>query len=618
MYQVARWRYWVVFVVLAVGTLLALPNFFGEEPAIQVTRDDRGQMDEATNERVLEVLKAQNIAYSTSYTEEDRLVVRIPNVDDQIRARDAISDSAPGEYIVALTSASRTPALLRSLGLKPMSLGLDLRGGVHFMYEVDIASAIEQSLQRLAQDVRARFREQRIPYQSVTVRADSVEVLLRPEANASSARKLIQGDDPGVSVTQDEVQGATRFIVGFTPEYVKQRQDLAIEQNVTTLRNRVNELGVSEPFVARQGLDRITVQLPGIQDPNQAIRVLGATATVEFRLVDEANNPYEARDTKRIPLGSKLYTARDGSPVLLKRELIASGDQLTDATTSFTEGTPAVSVTLNARAGASMLKATQENLGRRMAVVYIEKKRLEEGEHCKGTRNGNECTEEEAISVATIQGVFSSRFQITGLSAVEAQELALLLRAGSLATPIFLVEQRTIGPSLGADNIKAGIIAMAVGAVLTFIFLAVYYSAFGMIANIVLICNVVLLVAAMSLLQASLSLPGIAGIVLTIGMAADANVLIYERIREELRNGSSPQASIHAGFDKAFSAIADSNITTLLAGVVLFAFGTGPIKGFAVTLVIGIFTSLFSAIMCSRVFLDMIWGRRKQLTSLPV
>jgi preprotein translocase subunit SecD len=618
MYQVARWRYWVVFVVLAVGTLLALPNFFGEEPAIQVTRDDRGQMDEATNERVLEVLKTQNIAYSTSYIEDGRLVVRIPNVDDQIRARDAIADSAPGQYIVALTSASRTPTVLRSFGLKPMSLGLDLRGGVHFMYEVDIASAIEQSLQRLAQDVRARFREQRIPYQSVTVRSDSVEVLLRPEANAASARKLIQGDDPGISLTQDEVQGAARFIVGFTPEYIKQRQDLAIEQNVTTLRNRVNELGVSEPFVARQGLDRIVVQLPGIQDPNQAIRVLGATATVEFRLVDEANNPYEARDTKRIPLGSKLYTARDGSPVLLKRELIASGDQLTDATTSFTDGTPAVSVTLNARAGASMLKATQENLGRRMSVVYIEKKRLEPGEHCKGTRNGNECTEEEAISVATIQGVFSSRFQITGLSAVEAQELALLLRAGSLATPIFLVEQRTIGPSLGADNIKAGMIAMAVGAVLTFIFLAVYYSAFGMVANIVLICNVVLLVAAMSLLQASLSLPGIAGIVLTIGMAADANVLIYERIREELRNGSSPQASIHAGFDKAFSAIADSNITTLLAGVVLFAFGTGPIKGFAVTLVIGIFTSLFSAIMCSRVFLDMIWGRRKQLTSLPV
>jgi preprotein translocase subunit SecD len=618
MYQVARWRYWVVFIVLAVGTLLALPNFFGDEPAIQVTRDDRGRMDDATNERVLGVLQAQNIGYSSHYLEDGRLVVRIPNVDDQIRARDAISEAAPGEYIVALTSASRTPEFLRWLGLKPMSLGLDLRGGVHFMYEVDIDAAIEQSLQRLAQDVRSRFVSQRIPYQSITVRGNAVEVVLRPEANAASARKLIQADDPGVTVTQDEARGAARFLVSFTPEYIKQRQDLAIEQNLTTLRNRVNELGVSEPIVARQGLDRIVVQLPGVQDPNQAIRVLGATATVEFRLVDEANNPYEARDNRRVPLGSKLYTARDGSPVLLKRELIASGDQLTDATTAFTDGLPAVSVTLNARAGAAMLKATQENLGRRMAVVYIEKKRLDQGEHCAGVRNGNECTEEEAISVATIQGVFSSRFQITGLSAAEAQELALLLRAGSLATPIFLVEQRTIGPSLGADNIKAGMIAMAVGAVLTFIFLAVYYSAFGMVANLVLICNVVLLVAAMSLLQASLSLPGIAGIVLTIGMAADANVLIYERIREELRNGTSPRMAIHAGFDKAFSAIADSQITTLVAGIALFAFGTGPIKGFAVTLVIGIFTSLFSAILCSHVFLDMIWGRRKQLASLPV
>jgi preprotein translocase subunit SecD len=604
--------------VLAVGLLLALPNFFGDEPAIQVTRDDRAAMDAGTQQRVLEILEAQKIPHNTAYLEEDRFVVRFSGVDEQIRARDAIGDAAPGEYIVALTSAPRSPAWLRALGLKPMSLGLDLRGGVHFMYEVDIGAAMEQSLQRLAQDVRARFREERIPYQAVAVRGETVEVRLRPGANAAAARKLIQGDDLGITVTQDEVDGATQFVVGFTPAYVKQRQDLAIEQNVTTLRNRVNELGVSEPIVTRQGLDRIVVQLPGVQDPNQAIRVLGATATVEFRLVDEANNPYEAQASKRIPIGSKLYMTREGTPVLLKRDLIASGDQLTDATSGYSEGTPAVHVTLNARAGASMLKATQENLGRRMAVVYIETKRLEEGEHCDGVRSGTECTEEEAINVATIQGVFSNRFQITGLMAAEAQELALLLRAGSLATPIFLVEQRTVGPSLGQDNIDSGIMALAIGALLTFIFLALYYKAFGMVANLVLICNVALLIAVMSLLQASLSLPGIAGIVLTIGMAADANVLIYERIREELRNGNSPQAAIHAGFDKAFSAIADSNITTLIAGAVLFVFGTGPIKGFAVTLVLGIFTSLFSAILCSRVFIDLIWGHRKRLASLPV
>lgn len=618
MNQVSNWRYWLVGLALAAGLLLALPNFFGEEPAIQVSRDDRAVIDATGQQRIMGFLDAAKIAHNETYIEDDRLVVRFPGVDAQIRARDAIADAAPGEFIVALTSASRSPAWLRSIGLKPMSLGLDLRGGVHFMYEVDVAAAIDQALQRLEQDVRARFREERIPYQSVAVRGQTVEVVLRAGADVNAARKIIQGDDPGIALTQEDSNGAPRLVVSFTPERLKQRQDLAIEQNVTTLRNRVNELGVSEPIVARQGLDRIVVQLPGIQDPNQAIRILGATATVEFRLVDESNNPYEAQASKRIPIGSKLYMTRDGTPVLLKRDLIASGDQLTDATSGFSEGTPAVHVNLDARAGASMLKTTQENLGRRMAVVYVEKKRLEPGEHCDGTRSGTECTEEEAISVATIQGVFSERFQITGLAVTESQELALLLRAGSLATPIFLVEQRTIGPSLGQDNIDAGMMALAIGALLTFIFLAVYYRTFGMVANVVLICNVVLLVALMSLLQASLSLPGIAGIVLTIGMAADANVLIYERIREELRNGNSPQAAIHAGFDKAFSAIADSNITTLIAGLVLFVFGTGPIKGFAVTLVLGIFTSLFSAILCSRVFIDMIWGRRKRLTTLPV
>jgi len=376
---------------------------------------------------------------------------------------------------------------------------------------------------------------------------------------------------------------------------------------------------VSEPIVARQGLDRIVVQLPGIQDPNQAIRVLGATATVEFRLVDEAHDPYEAARTNRAPPGSKLYKRRDNAgPVLLKREVIARGEQLTNATSGFSEGQPAVNVRLDARAGAAMLKTTQENLGRGMAVVYIEKKRVAEGETCNGVRSGNECTEEEAISVATIRGVFSNSFQITGLLVTESQELALLLRAGSLATPIYAVEQRTIGPSLGEDNIRRGFNALLLGSLLTFIFMAVYYRLFGLVACGVLLFNVVLLVALMSLLQASLSLPGIAGIVLTIGMAADANVLIYERIREELRNGNSPQAAIHAGFDKAFSAIADSNITTLIAGIALFAFGTGPIKGFAVTLVLGIITSLFTAILGSRVLIDLIWGHRRKLTSLPV
>jgi preprotein translocase subunit SecD len=512
----------------------------------------------------------------------------------------------------------RTPAFLRGIGLKPMSLGLDLRGGVHFTYEVDVAGAIDQALQRLSQDIRRQLRDERIPYTNVAVEGQQVRVTLRSAGDADRARTLIQGDDQGLTIANETSGEQGLLTIGFTPQRLKERQDLAIEQNITTLRNRVNELGVSEPIVARQGLDRIIVQLPGVQDPEQAVRVLGATATVEFRLVDETNNPYEAETSKRVPIGSKLYRDRTGGPLLLKRDIIATGEQLTDARSGFSEGAPEVNVTLDSRGGAEMLKATRDNVGRRMAVVYIETKHLGEGEACKGSRSGETCVEERVISAATIQDVLSSRFRITGLDAAEAHELALLLRSGALAAPQTIVEQRSIGPSLGADNIERGMKALALGSVLTFIFLAIYYRAFGVVANVVLIINVILLVALMSLLQASLSLPGIAGIVLTIGMAADANVLIYERIREELRNGNSPQAAIHAGFDKAFSAIADSNVTTLIAGVVLFAFGTGPIKGFAVTLVLGIATSLFSAILCSRVIIDLIWGHRRKLATLPV
>jgi len=346
--------------------------------------------------------------------------------------------------------------------------------------------------------------------------------------------------------------------------------------------------------------------------------VLGATATLEFRLVDEQNDPLVVEQTKRPPLGTRLYHDRSGRPVLLKRELIASGEQLSDASSGFSEGEPAVYVTLDARGAAQMLETTRENLGKPMAVLFIEKKRVAEGQPCNGTRVGTECTTEEVISVATIRGVFSSNFQITGVMANEARELALLLRAGSLAAPLYIVEQRTIGPSLGQDNVARGFKALVVGLVGMFIFLAVYYRAFGLVACVVLLSNMVLLIALMSLLQAALSLPGIAGIVLTIGMAADANVLIFERIREELRNGNSPHAAIHAGFDKAFSAIADSNVTTLIAGVVLFTFGTGPVRGFAVTLCLGILTSLFTAILGSRAYIHLIWGRRRKLASLPI
>jgi preprotein translocase subunit SecD len=621
MYQIPAWRYWLVAVTLVVGILLALPNLFGEDPAIQLARDDRAAIDKVGLERVRASLEAQQVLPSSAYLEEGRVILRFAHVDDQIKARDVIESAAPGDYVVALTDVPRTPELLRRIGFRPMSLGLDLRGGVHFMYQVDVQGAIKLAYERLAQDARTQLRNARIPYSQVTEDGTRVNVTLRPGADAAAARTTIQANDPGIVVTESQSGGAepaTVLSVSFTPERLKQRQDFAIEQNITTLRNRVNELGVSEPIVARQGTDRIIVQLPGVSDPNQAVRVLGATATVEFRLVDENNNPYEAETSRRIPIGSKLYRDREGRPLLLKRDLIATGEQLTDATSGFSEGAPEVNVALDARGGQEMMAATRDNVGRRMAVVYIETKSLAEGETCKGTRSGDTCVEEQIISAATIQSVLSSRFRITGLQSTEAHDLALLLRSGALAAPQTIVEQRSIGPSLGQDNIDRGMKALALGAVLTFIFLAVYYRAFGMVANFILVMNVVLLVALMSLLQASLSLPGIAGVVLTIGMAADANVLIYERIREELRNGNSPHSAINAGFDKAFSAIADSNVTTLIAGIVLFAFGTGPIKGFAVTLVLGIATSLFTAVVCSRVVIDLIWGRRRRLATLPV
>ena len=619
MYQIQTWRYWLVGIVVAAALLLALPNLFGEELAIQLTREDRVAMDAAAEQRVLGILATQKVPTTSAYLEEDRLVLRFASADEQIKARDAINEATKGDYIVALTSVPRTPGILRAVGLKPMSLGLDLRGGVYFMYQVDVRGAVDTAVQRLAQDIRTQLRKERIPYTTAVVDGQLVKVALRAGADPAAASTLIRANDPGIVVTNETVDGQTVLRVGFTPQRAKERQDLAIEQNITTLRNRVNELGVSEPIVNRQGVDRIVVQLPGVQDPNQAVRVLGATATVEFRLVDEANNPYEAESSKRVPIGSKLYKETDGRPILLKRDVIATGEQLTDATSRFSEGAPEVGVTLDARGGQEMLEATRNNVGRRMAVVYIETKNLAEGEICKGARSGDVCTEERVINAATIQSVLSSSFRITGLQSGEAHELALLLRSGALAAPQRIVEQRSIGPSLGKDNIVRGLQALAVGAVLTFIFLALYYSWFGMVANVILLMNVVLLTALMTALPgATLSLPGIAGVVLTIGMAADANVLIYERIREELRNGNSPHAAISAGFDKAFSAIADSNVTTLIAGIVLFAFGTGPIKGFAVTLVLGIFTSLFSAIVCSRVLIDAIWGRRRRLANLPV
>ena len=620
MHTYPAWKVWLVSIVILVGLLLALPNVFGEAPALQLSRNDRTPVTELGRSALVGTLGAKGVTVGAAYFEGDRLVLRFDNVNDRLKARDVLQESAGKEYLLALSDVPRTPAWMRAVGLKPMSLGLDLRGGVYFLYEVDVAGAVKQLLAGMERDYRLLLRNERIPFSGITNNGvDTVGIQVRNAADVARAVTALHKQDPNAQIDSSTQGGEGGTVsVKLRPEQVKQRQDFAIQQNITTLRNRVDELGVTEPIVTRQGVDRIVVQLPGVQDPNEALRVLGATATLEFRLVDDQNNPAEAERTKRVPLGSKLYQQRKGGPVLLRREMIVSGEQLTDASSGFSEGQPAVFVKLDARGAAQMLQTTRENLGRPMAVVFIEKKRVKVGQPCKGTLVGTECTVEEVISVATIRGVFGSNFQITGVMANEARELALLLRAGSLAAPLYIVEQRTVGPSLGQDNIDRGVRALIIGMLATFVWMVVYYRKFGLIADAVLLANVVLLTALLSMLQAALSLPGIAGIVLTVGMAVDANILIYERIREELRNGVSPHAAINAGFEKAFSSIADSNVTTLIAGVVLFTFGTGPVRGFAVVLCLGIITSMFTALVGSRSLIHVLWGGKRKLERLSI
>ncbi|MFU8895606.1 MAG: protein translocase subunit SecD [Gammaproteobacteria bacterium] len=609
------WKNLLVVAIVLAGIVFALPNLFGDAPAVQITADTGQPLDATAHERVNAILDARGLAHGPSYLEDGRVTVHFPDVEDQLRALDLLREQLGRGYVAALTLAPRTPAFFRAVGLKPLSLGLDLRGGVHFMFEVDMDAAISQALDRYEADFRTLLRDARIRYKSVRRDGDVVRVVLENEDDRRAAARVIADADRDLVTRERQVGGDFELIVRMSDNQVRERQDFAIEQNTITLRNRVNELGVSEPVVQRQGGDRIVVQLPGIQDPAQAERVLGATATLEFRLVDEVNSPFEAAERGRAPLGSALYEDRHGQPVLLRREIIVTGDQLTGASSGFDEGQPAVFVNLDARGARRMGETTRANLNRRMAVVFIEQKR--DTVERNGVFEEVTRTEERVISVATIRGVFSNRFRITGLDPLEARDLALLLRAGSLAAPIFKVEERTIGPSLGQENIERGMLAVAFGFLLVVVFMGLYYRVFGLVANLALLTNLVLVIALLSMLQAALTLPGIAGIVLTVGMAVDANVLIFERIREEIRNGNTPQAAIHAGYEKAFSSIADANVTTLIAAVVLFTFGTGPIRGFAVTLSLGIITSMFTAIVGTRAVVNGLYGGRR-VQALPI
>ncbi len=591
------WKNALVIVVMLAGFLVALPNVFGEEPAIEVSLERGAKLGDPEIEEIKRNLEPAGIPYTAAAASNGRLILRFGSVEDQLKAAEQVKAALGKGYLTALMMAPRTPRWLAALGLKPVSLGLDLRGGVHFLFQVDMQTALRQRLDNYANDFSRILRDNRIR-RNLRVEGDTLRIEIADPADADKARSLIQKSDPNLSISTENTGTAVTLVAHMTEKQIRERQDAAIEKNTLTLRNRVNELGVSEPVVQRQGVDRIVVQLPGVQDPSQAERVLGATATLEFHLVCEGENPLEAQQKGRAPVGCELYKDRSAAPVLLRRRAIVTGDQLTDASQTFQQGMPAVSVRLDAKGGREMLETTKANLNKPMAVVFVEQKRdrvERDGQMIDVPRE-----EKEVINIATIKGVFSSQFQITGLGVMEARDLALLLRAGSLAAPIFKVEERTIGPSLGQDNIDRGIRATLVGLLLVVTFMAIYYRGFGLVADLGLIANLVLLVALLSLLQASLTLPGIAGIVLTVGMAVDANVLIYERIREELRNGNTPQASIQAGFEKAFGTIADSNITTLIAGLVLFAFGTGPIKGFAVVLCLGILTTMFTAVVVSR------------------
>jgi len=624
------WKNLLVFGVIVVSTIIALPNFFGDDEAVQVSRTDGVAIDAPALEQARMALTEAGVTFLSAEIEGVSALVRLEDTALQERARDVLTKAMPNA-VVALTLSPRTPGWLKALGLEPMLLGLDLRGGVHFLYQVDLNTAVGQFLTTYETDLRTQFREREIR-NDIRVDGTTLRVAIIDPADMDAAEEIIRALDSGdqlmqlgqltsrLIVDRAQVDGRSGFNVQLTESAIRERQDFAIQQNTLTLRNRVNELGVAEAVVQRQGLDRILVELPGIQDPATAKRVLGSTATLEFHLVDQDNDAFDAQRRGRAPLGSELHHRRqDNSPILLRRDIIASGDQLVDAVQSYTNGQPVVQVRLDTGGARKMLDTTLANTGRMMAVLFIEDRPGPMIERNGEQVPGDPVRSEEVINDARINGVFSNRFEISGLSVFEARDLALLLRAGSLAAPIVPIEERTIGPSLGRDNIDRGIDAILVGYLLVVIFIGVWYRMFGMLANVALFVNVIMIVALMSLIPgAALTLPGIAGIVLTVGMSVDANVLIFERIREELGNGNTPQASIRAGWDKAYTTIVDSNLTTLIAAIVLFMYGTGPIKGFAVTLSIGIATSMFTAITVTRALVNVVYGSRTNLKSLSI
>ena len=604
------WKYAIILVALMVGALFTLPNFFGEAPAVQVSAaKSSGKVDSTTRVRVEDALKASGIAADLISLDGTSLKVRLADTDTQIKAKDVIQkalnpDTGNPAYVVALHLLSRSPAWLRSVNAAPMYLGLDLRGGVHFMLQVDMQAALTKKVESLTGDIRSGLREKNVRHSGITRNVQQIEILFRDTQTLDAAKSLIadQFTDLQVSSAPDGAQ--YKLTASIKPEAARRVQDQALKQNITTLHNRINELGVAEPVIQQQGLDRIVVQLPGVQDTAKAKDILGRTATLELRMVDDSAEAQAAVSGGGVvPFGTERFLERDGRAVIVKKQVILTGDSLTDAQPGLDSQSqqPKVDLTVDAKGGRIMRDVSRENLKKRMAIVLFEKG--------KG----------EVLTAPVIQGELGNRFQISGsMSITEANDLALLLRAGSLAAPMDIIEERTIGPSLGAENIAKGFNSVTWGFVAVTAFMCVYYMLFGVISSISLAVNLLLLVAVLSMLQATLTLPGMAAMALVLGMAIDSNVLINERVREELRNGASPQAAIHAGYDRAWATILDSNVTTLIAGMALLAFGSGPVRGFAVVHCLGILTSMFSGVFFSRGLVNLWYGRQNKLKNVSI
>jgi preprotein translocase subunit SecD len=602
------WKTLMVLFIVAFGALYALPNLYPEDPAVQVSGLRGVEANAATLESVKSGLTADNISFSSIVLESGQLLVRFSDTEQQLRARDLLEESLGDKFSVALNLTPATPAWLASVGGTPMKLGLDLSGGVSFLMEVNMSEAIVKAQEALVDDFRTDLRGEKIRYRSVKKANDSINVQFRNVEDLTAAHDFLKKRYRDFLMTENTDN--LTLSAKMTDQKLKEVREYALQQNITIIRNRVNELGVSEPLVQRQGQKHIIIELPGVQDTAKAKEILNATATIEFRLVD-TDGDLSAALNGRIPASSKLLYERDGTPVLLKKRVMLTGDHIVDAGSSFDEySRPQVNISLDSAGGGKMSNGTKSNIGKPMATVFIEYKPTD-----RKDAEGNTIFEkiEEVISVATIQARLGKTFRITGAgSQSEAHNLALLLRAGALVAPIQIVEERTVGPTLGAENVQLGFQAILMGFGLVFIFMIIYYRAFGVVANLALGANLVLIIGVMSLIPgATLTLPGMAGIVLTVGMAVDANVLIFERIREEMRDGKSVQQSIHQGYDAAFSTIIDANITTLIAALILYAIGTGPIKGFAITLSIGILTSMFTAVVGTRTIVNIVWGGKR-------